>query len=317
MIEKARLGLVVFVLLLAMPCAAETEQSGLVAPALASYGVSPSGFTVECWVLVKSTPGFDPRILRCVNSDEGPCSYVPAAVWDVSISGLSSRSVGHVFFVLQSDATCHDVQSAARIDDGAFHHIAATYDGTRMNLYIDGRISGSKIARGIRVSVAGGKLVVGNSTRFNSAFDGQIDELRIWKVARSKQEIRRAMNTGLTSISPRLVGYWPFDSDGSDRSEAHNGLASRGHVLFTPGRIGSAADILNTDPAHGLRSAPVPRGDERAPMEWMGALVRSTAALQNLEACFTNRLGRSKATCETCPIQRRHPLPRGFVLDRP
>jgi hypothetical protein len=41
--------------------------------------------------------------------------------------------------------------------------------------------------------------------------DGAIDDLRIWNVARTGQEIRSFMGQELTGKEPGLVGYWPMD----------------------------------------------------------------------------------------------------------
>lgn len=45
-------------------------------------------------------------------------------------------------------------------------------------------------------------------------FSGLIDEVRIWNVARTQEEIQASMNATLTGQEKGLVGYWNFD-DGS------------------------------------------------------------------------------------------------------
>ena len=46
-----------------------------------------------------------------------------------------------------------------------------------------------------------------------SSFVGQIDEVRVWNVARSEQQIRSDMNTQLNGNELGLVGYWKFDEE--------------------------------------------------------------------------------------------------------
>ncbi len=46
-----------------------------------------------------------------------------------------------------------------------------------------------------------------------SSFIGQIDEVRVWNVARTVDEIRSDMNTQLNGDEPSLVGYWKFDAE--------------------------------------------------------------------------------------------------------
>ena len=50
-----------------------------------------------------------------------------------------------------------------------------------------------------------------------SSFVGQIDEVRVWNVARTEQQIRSDMNTQLNGDEPGLVGYWKFDEETEDR----------------------------------------------------------------------------------------------------
>ena len=52
-------------------------------------------------------------------------------------------------------------------------------------------------------------------------FDGAIDELRIWNVARTQEHIRETMNTALTGKEQGLVGYWNFD-DGTAKDLSDN-----------------------------------------------------------------------------------------------
>ena len=44
-------------------------------------------------------------------------------------------------------------------------------------------------------------------------FAGTIDEVRIWNIARSQEQIRGDMNRSLSGTEPGLVGYWKFDED--------------------------------------------------------------------------------------------------------
>jgi len=46
-----------------------------------------------------------------------------------------------------------------------------------------------------------------------------------------------------TSLAPGLVGYWPFDGDGSDQSGAARDLSITGGAGFAPGLLGQALDL--------------------------------------------------------------------------
>ena len=70
-------------------------------------------------------------------------------------------------------------------------------------------------------------------SRFASEhFKGTIDDVRIWNVARSMDQIRGYMDRSLTGEEPGLVGYWNFDNDNGDiinNSTAYlnNGIAGK------------------------------------------------------------------------------------------
>ncbi|MBM3236380.1 hypothetical protein FJZ31_08785 [Candidatus Poribacteria bacterium] len=57
-----------------------------------------------------------------------------------------------------------------------------------------------------------------------SPFAGQIDEVRIWNITRTQEEIQETMHTALSGKEPGLVGYWRFDDAGNiaiDSSKSH------------------------------------------------------------------------------------------------
>ena len=57
---------------------------------------------------------------------------------------------------------------------------------------------------------------------FNPAsFDGVIDEVRLWNVARTEAEIQSTMNSTLAGNEEGLVGYWNFD-DGTAKDLTTN-----------------------------------------------------------------------------------------------
>jgi hypothetical protein len=58
-----------------------------------------------------------------------------------------------------------------------------------------------------------------------SPFAGQMDEVRIWNVARTQEEIRKTMHTTLSGKEPGLVGYWRFDATGDTVTGSSPGSA--------------------------------------------------------------------------------------------
>ncbi|MEP6749344.1 MAG: LamG-like jellyroll fold domain-containing protein [Bacteroidota bacterium] len=93
----------------------------------------------------------------------------------------------------------------------AWHHLAVTYDGTTMKLYIDGVLSNS-IAQTGSIAVNTNPLALGNQTGFSEYFGGYADEMRIWNVARTQAQIQANMSIELDpTIQTGLASYYTFN----------------------------------------------------------------------------------------------------------
>lgn len=104
------------------------------------------------------------------------------------------------------------------IDIGVWQHFAYTFDQGEMRLYKNGTLIGSASAK-VRFAPAWQYFVVGRN-RPNGAVDGLVDELRIWKKARSEKEIQTTMNTELHKLKKYkdLECYFTFNSPIEDET---------------------------------------------------------------------------------------------------
>ena len=98
------------------------------------------------------------------------------------------------------------VTSTGVLNSSQWYHIAAVNNGGSRKLYVNGidyNISGSAL----NVSGNSDPLRIGSdySGRF---FDGRIDEVRIWNVAREQDDIIATMDTVLSGSEPGLVAYY-------------------------------------------------------------------------------------------------------------
>ena len=143
----------------------------------------------------------------------------------------------------------------------AWQHVAATYDGATMRLYVDGE----EVASGavpFSIADATAALWIGNSER-NPArtFPGAIDEVRIWNRARSAAAIQMTMDEELgdpytASADSGLVGYWRFD-EGSGQIVVDETLAAN------HGTLGASTAVGDDDPDW-QASVPVSTEDDLA-----------------------------------------------------
>lgn len=127
------------------------------------------------------------------------------------------------------------IQSSSTIMVGTWTHIAATYDGTNLKIFINGVEENSTpyalpfIATTNEVNIGGGLT---NGTEF---FEGDIGEVRLWNVARSAVDISASFNRQLIGDENGLVGYYKF-SEGS------------GTIAYNSASIGLYDGTLINDP---------------------------------------------------------------------
>jgi hypothetical protein len=98
-------------------------------------------------------------------------------------------------------------------------HVAATYDGSLMTIYINGKIVGSAPQTGTIISQES-DLTVGCKNDGSQAFNGGVDELKIWNIAHTSTAIRDSMHTRLENASSaNMMAYYRFDESGAGTAD--------------------------------------------------------------------------------------------------
>jgi hypothetical protein len=87
----------------------------------------------------------------------------------------------------------YSVWSSTAIPDDQWHFIVATYDGSKMKLYIDGIKDPSEKERPGPLDVNTSSVLIGKP---QYAFNGLIDEVRIYSRALSEEEIKELFQMG-------------------------------------------------------------------------------------------------------------------------
>lgn len=142
---------------------------------------------------------------------------------------IMSHQNGSIRFELQPETMQRTMIDSNIISNDHWHHIAATYDGKTGTIYIDGNVTFlSEHANGMGNQEAdfgigfGLYPTYGGGGAFAGSFDGVIDEVRVWNVARTEEEIQAKMNSTLAGTEEGLVAYWNFD-DGTVKDLTVNG----------------------------------------------------------------------------------------------
>jgi hypothetical protein len=101
------------------------------------------------------------------------------------------------------------------VADGQWHHIAGTWDGTNQVIYVDGSQDASRTYLGSgQINSTDEPITIGRSIDSGGPgryLSGQIDDVRIWNLARSQQDIRSSRFHRLQGNEAGLIAYWPMD----------------------------------------------------------------------------------------------------------
>lgn len=161
--------------------------------------LNPNQFTVSCWAKVSGGQGTYRSVItsRDENPVKGYIIYAGADnKWQFWIgNGGSWVRVSGSDIILNS-----------------WTHITATFDGSKLKLYINAELVGEVV--GTYTVNAARPLRIGAGTTESTPqyfFCGKIAELHIWKKARSLEEIQAAMNEQLTGKEAELVCYLPLN----------------------------------------------------------------------------------------------------------
>jgi len=91
-------------------------------------------------------------------------------------------------------------------------HLALTYDSQNVTVYGNGILLSTLVhPQGGNLKVNDSVLCIGARSLSSSFFAGQLDEVCIWNIARTPEEIQATMHTTLKGKEQGLVGYWQFD----------------------------------------------------------------------------------------------------------
>jgi len=147
-----------------------------------------SAITVAAWVWADTWGGGNRRILQKGNSDN---QYMFTDASDSLMFSLSGVSGG--------------VITAALPGAGDWHHVAGTYDGSTIIIYIDGAEANSQPANG-PISVTSDDLIIG--AKWGSVtgdyFDGLLDDVRIYRRALDATEIDGLFHAGDGNSPPTM-----------------------------------------------------------------------------------------------------------------
>jgi hypothetical protein len=181
--------------------------------------LNPTGaFTFEAWVAISnSTTGEDCRSIAGKN--------YTAAWW------LGQCNVGGQPTLRSYLKGGGSAKNGGIIPRGVWTHVAVTFDGSTRRHYINGELAASFSETG-PLTTSTDPMRIGSDVFWPRSPAGAIDEVRLWNVARSIDQIRANLNVRVSSAQPGLVAVWALDGNGNDIIGARDGFLTGTGVGF-------------------------------------------------------------------------------------
>ena len=166
----------------------ETKSTGLTI----SAWIRPTKTTNEWQTIVRREDSWRRQLLSIGESD---------GIWGLWIgAGIGGKYVefGAPF-------------KASILGDGEWHHVAGTYDGKEINLYVDGELIGNKPIIGELYNQSRQPMSIGsykNGSYERESFHGDLNDIRVFRSGLSQAQVKELKN-GIKEVAlATMVGSW-------------------------------------------------------------------------------------------------------------
>lgn len=155
-------------------------------------GSSPSAFSVACWVRTSNTSKSSMSLFRVRDGSSGD---------QINLSTVSVFSSGGPEWQIEDNGTFGTIRpgSGSDVRDGSWHHLIGTFDGSVLELYVDGSSVGTdSLSPSLSFSdaVAIGAFNDGEDGAIEAHHEGDIDDLRVYNKSLSDNEASNLESTG-------------------------------------------------------------------------------------------------------------------------
>ncbi len=167
-------------------------------------------FTVEAWIHPIDSPG---------GTGETQVHAVWVPSWETILNKEGEYQVargpdGVLFWTVAGEAGWIPwVSLRYAAPAGRWTHLGLVRESRTIRAYLNGRLVQTFTGPGEIGDhhVDMDELRFGGRQHTELGFRGRIDEVRLWSVACSQEEIAASMRRSLTGREPGLIGYWTFD----------------------------------------------------------------------------------------------------------
>ncbi|NYZ78590.1 LamG domain-containing protein [Candidatus Micrarchaeota archaeon] len=198
-----------------------------------------NNFTVEAWV----NPALDSNDRVIVGN-----------AWNSPGYHLRITSANKARFILVKSGSDYNYSETAVLSTG-WHHIAGTWDGTTVTIYLDGVLDSTTGSSGtLDNMVSTYNLTIGNLQGQAKYFQGTIDEVAIYNRTKPADEIAADANLfhwdwSPTAMNSNLSAVWHFDEGGGTNTSDSSGSGNTATLYGTTtwNSSGKSGYALNFD----------------------------------------------------------------------
>lgn len=205
--------------------------------------------TLEAWFRFPDMdiPINTPIFLNCIHPDN----------WGVFI-GLGEEENGRKWanFSVVINHTQYDVRTITPLQPKTWYYLTGIREEDEIRIYLNGMLDST-------LSIPFGDLRFGNGVNrighsqneANDFYTGDIDEVRVWNIARTQDDITAAMNQELEGNEQGLVAYYKLNEIGSGEGIAVTNSASflgslAGGITFGTGNTPVFGTIVDIEKAY-------------------------------------------------------------------
>ncbi len=196
-------------------------------------------------------------------------------------SSKSGRPVGGATI----GGTHYNAVGTAVLPTSTFTHLAATYNGSAVRLFVNGNQVASTPASG-SILTSGSQLQIGSDSNFGQYFAGTIDEVRIYNAALTQSQIQTDMTTpigsggGPFSITPKAAALT------FTRTQQFTAQGGSGSVTWSVDGVAGGNSSSGTITNQGLYTPPTSVGTHTVTATASGQSANATVYITNNPGVF-------------------------------
>ncbi|KPK83775.1 MAG: hypothetical protein AMS27_11910 [Bacteroides sp. SM23_62_1] len=154
-------------------------------------------------------------------------------------------------FTIQPDGQGYTEVNMDNPVDTGWHHLAGTYDGSNIKIYVDGILKGTQPVNGTLDPVTTNNFI-GSQPDYGWHMNGKIDEVCIWNVDLSAEQMRNIIHKPVKANYPGLVALWHFDEPDTF-STVHDASSNMIHGKLMNGASFTESNAMSPFAPEGIR----------------------------------------------------------------